>query len=94
VRRGARHPGGRPDLRTPQGARLYEGLRRAATGAAEEAQREGAIRSLAAMFGADAGPALLQVAADAAQPAQVRDLAQQLAERQPLLPGGGPGGPR
>jgi hypothetical protein len=80
VRSGSRHPGGKPELRTPQGARLYEGLRRAATGAPEDAKREGALRSLAAMFGADAWPALLAVAADTNQTTEVRDVAKRLAE--------------
>jgi hypothetical protein len=78
---GSRHPGGRPDLRTPQGARLYDGLRRAATGAPEGAKREGALRSLAAMFGAESRPALLEVAADTNQATEIRDLAKRLAKR-------------
>jgi hypothetical protein len=81
VRTGSRHPGGRPDLRTPQGLRLFEGLCRAARGAADVAKRAGAMRSLAAVFGTEAWPALLEIASDPNETTEVRDLAKNLAER-------------
>lgn len=79
----ARHPGGTPDRRTPQGARLYDGLRRAAVANADPAKRTGALRSLATMFGAEARPVLLEVASDMSQPTETRDLARKLADRVP-----------
>lgn len=47
----SRHPGGRPDLRTPQGRRLLEQLRHAAANEDDPDKRAGALRSLEAMFG-------------------------------------------
>lgn len=51
ARPSSRHAGGRPDLRTPQGRRLFEQLREAAETADDARRREGARRSLEAMFG-------------------------------------------
>jgi hypothetical protein len=79
----SRHPNGIPDLQTPQGARLYDGLRRAATAAPNRAKQQGALRSLATMFGASARPALLEVASDITQATETRDLARKLADRVP-----------
>lgn len=83
VSAGARHPGGIPDRRTPQGARLYDGLRRAAVANADPAKRTGALRSLATMFGAEARPVLREIASDMSQPTETRDLARKLADRVP-----------
>jgi hypothetical protein len=79
----SRHRSGIPDLQTPQGARLYDGLRRAATTAPDRAKQQGALRSLATMFGAAARPALLEIASEMAQPTEARDLARELADRVP-----------
>jgi len=80
ARPSSRHPGGRPDARTPQGGKLRDDLL-AAANSADEATRRAAVRSLARMFGPQASDALERIADDTAQPASVRELAANLAAR-------------
>lgn len=78
ARPGSRHPGGKPDARTPQGEKLRSDLIEAARSAGDPAERHAAVRSLARMFGRQADDALSGIAEDPAQPADVRDLAANL----------------
>jgi hypothetical protein len=78
ARAGSRHAGGRPDLATPQGRKLRDDLVAAAGSAQDPARRQAAVRSLARMFGPEAGDALHAVAEDPAQAPEVRDLAERL----------------
>lgn len=47
----SRHPGGKPDLRTPQGRKLLDSLTRAARTEQDANRRAAALRSIEAMFG-------------------------------------------
>ncbi len=76
-RPGSRHPG-KPDARTPQGAKLLGDLVVTATESEDPATRCAALRGLARMFGRQAGEALAAAAGDPAQPAAVRELAANL----------------
>ena len=68
--------GPRPDVYTPHGRRLLAGLERAASRAEDPQRRIAALRSMARMFGADAGAALARAAANPAQSDSVREAAQ------------------
>jgi hypothetical protein len=78
---GSRHPGGKPDAGTPQGRKLMDDLVAAARGEEDTERREAALRSLAGMFGTQASAELSGIADDPAQPAEVREVAANLARR-------------
>ncbi len=77
----SRHPGGRPDARTPSGLKLFQGLLAAARREEDPARCAAALRSLAGMFGPQASSALYGIGEDPAQPREVRALSMELHRR-------------